>query len=86
MTSLHSPFDLEQILVTDVAGSLEIFSFLAILLVAFVMSRFNFPNKVSLSLFALFGVIMASYLSGIYVLIILLAGITTFYSLSKIGR
>jgi hypothetical protein len=84
--ALTSPLDLKTHLITVVSGSQEIFTFLAMLVIAFAMSRFSLSNKVSLSLFALFGIIMAAYLQGIYVLIILIIGITTFYSLSKIGR
>lgn len=84
--ALHSPLDLQQIFIVDVAGSMEIFSFLAMLVVAFVLSRFNFTGKTNLALFALFAVIMASYMSGIYVLIILIVGITSFYALSKVAK
>jgi ABC-type maltose transport system permease subunit len=84
--SLISPLDLERIFVVDVAGTPEIFSFFAMLLVAFALSRFNFPNKINLVLFALFTVIMATYMAGFYVLVILIGGIVTFYSLSKIAK
>jgi len=84
--ALISPLDLQQHLATTVAGSSEIFTFLAMLIIAFALSKFNLPNKVSLSLFALFGIIMATYMQGVYVLIILIIGIVTYYSLSKIGR
>lgn len=83
---LHNPLDLEQIFIVDLAGNPEIFSFISMILVAFAMSKFGLPSKLSLPLFALFGVIMGAYMSGIYVLIILFAGIATYYSLSKIGR
>lgn len=84
--ALTAPLDLKQHFITVLAGSAEIFTFVAIFIVAIFMSRFNFSNKVSLAMFALFGVIMATYLSGIYVLIILLIGIVTYYSLAKIVR
>ena len=84
--ALHSPFDFEQIFVVDVAGNPEIFSFLAMLLISLAMSKFSLPSKVALPLFALFAIVMATYMQGMFVLVILLAGISTFYALSKIGR
>lgn len=81
--TLIAPLDLEQIFVVNVSGTPEIFSFVAILLISFALAKFDFPNKISLAFFALFGIVMATYLQGIYVLIILLGGITTFYALSK---
>ena len=86
MAFLHSPFDLEQILVVDLAGSAEIFSFIVVLIVSFMMAKFNLSNKIAMVLFVLFTVIMSAYLSGLYVLVIILGGVVTFYSLSKFGR
>lgn len=80
------PLDLEKIFVVDFAGSQEIFTFAAILLVSIAFSKFGLPNKIALPLFALFGVIMSQYIGGLYVLVILFAGIVTYYSLSKIVR
>lgn len=84
--ALTSPLDLEQIFVVDVAGNAEIFTFIATLLVFFILSKFNFPSKVSLSIFALFAVIMAAFLPSIYVIVILVAGITTFYAWTKMVK
>lgn len=84
--TLISPLDLRQHLVVGVAGNPEVFSFLAILLISIVMGKYQLPNKVALAFYALFGVIMSSYIGGLYVVIILIGGIATFYSLTKIVR
>lgn len=84
--ALFQPFDFYSIFGIDVAGTPEIFSLLAILLMSVVFSKFNMTGKLALPLFALFGVIMSSYLGGIYVIIILVAGISTFYALSKVAK
>ena len=84
--TLYEPLDLKNILMVDVAGGPEVFSFVAILIVAFLLSKFNFSNKVNLTLFALFAVIMATYIQGIYVLVIIIAGIVTYYAISKISK
>ena len=84
--TLYSPFDIRTILVTDVAGTPEIFSLLSVLIVAFILSRWNFSNRINMSLFVLFGVFMSTYIGGLYALIIILVGISVFYTLSKLSR
>lgn len=84
--SLYSPLDLKNILIVDVAGTPEVFSFFSMLMVAFLLSKFSFPNRINLALFGLFGVLMATYMQGIYVLIILFAGLATYTGFSKFGR
>lgn len=86
MAFLISPLDFEQLFIVNLAGSTEIFSFIAVLLVAFAMSKFRLTSRLALPLFAVFGVIMATYLEGIYILIILLGGLVTFYALSKLAK
>lgn len=81
--TLISPLNLEQILVTNLAGTPEIFSFLAVLLVALVTAYFGMSKSHALIMFVLFGVLMASYLQGLYVLIILVVGVVSFYSISR---
>lgn len=84
--ALVAPLDLEQHFVVTAAGSSEIFTFLAMLLVSYAFGRLNLPNKIALPIFALFTVLMATYIPGLYVLIILVSGLTTFFALSKMTR
>ena len=84
--TLNSPLDLEQILVVDLAGNPEVFSFVAIILYAFAAAKFNLPNKVSLTLFGLFTVIMAAYLQGLFVLVNLVTGLVIYYNFGKLAK
>lgn len=84
--ALHSPLDLEQIFVVDLAGTPEIFSFLAIILIGSVIGKFKFDNTETLALFVLFGVIMSAYLPALYVIINLFVGIFVANAVSKITR
>lgn len=84
MALLYSPLDLKNILIVDLAGGLEIFSFLMVILFAFIAARFKFDNKISLSLFALFVVIMSSYLQGLFILVNIIGGLIVYYAVSKI--
>lgn len=84
--TLTSPLDLEQIFVVDLAGTPEIFSFLAVILVGWFIGKMKFDNTEALATFALFGVIMSIYLQGLYVIIILLVGMIVYYQLAKMSR
>jgi hypothetical protein len=83
-TNLISPFDLKTILINDVAGSVEIFSFLAVILISFLFAKFSLPGKIVLILYVLFTVIMAAYMGGLYVLFIIVSGLVTYWGVSKI--
>lgn len=81
---LLGPLDLRSIFVVNFAGSVEIFSFMAIIFVGVLCGYFNIGNKIAMVLFGLFAVIMASYLPGIYVLVMIITSFATFYSIKKI--
>lgn len=84
--SVIQPLDLEQIFITNLAGNPEIFSFVAIIFVGIACAYFRFSNRNALAIFALFTIIMATYMQGIYVLVILLTGISSYYALSRIAK
>ena len=78
------PLDLETILVTNLAGGMEIFFFLMIIVFAYLAAKFRMPNQVFLILMAVFIVFMANYYSLLYTLLIFLTGLFFYYILSKI--
>ena len=78
------PLDLKNILVTNLAGSMNIFIFLALITIAALAGRFRMPNSIALSMFALFAVLLAVYIPGIYFLIICIGGMVIFYGIGKI--
>lgn len=80
------PLDLITIFVLVLAGSPAIFTFLAIILIAVLAAYFRMPDKIALSMFALFGIIMATYLEGLYILLILLVGLFSYFGISKLIR
>ncbi len=82
--TLNSPLNLKQIFVVDLAGNVEIFAFVSIIFFAFIAGYFKFDNKITLSLFFLYGLILSSFLPDIFLLMILIAGVIIFFSLSKI--
>ena len=79
------PLDLQCLFVNTLAGGLEIFIFLAFILIAGLAAYFKMPNSITLSMFGLFTVIMSVYVGfQLYVLAVFLVGITTFWGISKI--
>ena len=84
--TLNSPLDLKQILLVDLAGSTEIFTFVSIILIGFVLAKLKFDNTEALASFALFTVIMSLYLPGLYVIVNLVVGIVVYYQLAKMSR
>ena len=79
-----APLDLENIFVNTLAGTPTIFTFLAFILLSGMAAYFKMPNAIFLVMFVLFGVVFSSYVGGIYILILLLSGLSTFYLISKI--
>lgn len=83
--AIIQPLDLESIFVNHVAGSMIIFFFLAIAGFAYLGSRFRMPNQVFLVLMGLFVILMGSFgLQAVYTLVIFIAGLVFYYSLSKL--
>lgn len=84
--TLNSPLDLEKVFVVDLAGNPEIFSFISIILFAFVAAKFNFDNKITMSLFALFTVIMSIYVKGLFIAVVIITGFVIGNYLSKLFK
>ena len=84
--ALISPLNFDRILIVDLAGSVSIFLYLALFIVAFAMSRFNLPTKIVYPIFALFAIVMASVSQSFYVLVIIIAGMSVFYSIGRALR
>ena len=79
----REPFDLEQILIVNLAGTIQIFVFLSMICIAALAGRFRMPNSIALVMFALFGLFIAQYMTGLYVIVVLLGSLATFYSVSR---
>lgn len=80
------PLNLQCMLVNVFAGSMEIFIFLALITIAGLGAYFKMLNSTLLIMFAVFGIVMAQYLQGVYFLVVLIGGLVAAYSLSKIVK
>lgn len=81
------PLDFEQIFVHFLAGSREIFLFIAVLFFAFLAAKFRMLNEVFLIMMVVFVIFMAGTGSFIiYSIIMLLVGLFFYTIFSRIGK
>ena len=78
------PFDLYNLLVTTLSGSLIIFYGLAFLVIAGLAATFRMPNIITLVSLGLFSMMLAIYLGGIFVFILIILGAGLGYLVSRI--
>lgn len=78
-----NPFDFERIFVVILAGSPDIFTFLFIVFISGLGAYFKMDSNIMMIMYLVFGIVMSTYIGAIYVLIILIVGILTFYSVGK---
>lgn len=80
------PLNLQYWLVNTLAESLDIFIFVAFIVLAMMSAKFRMPNYVFMSMLTLLIVILNYFyegLGGIYLLAIFLIGLFTYFSLAK---
>lgn len=80
----YEPLDLESILINSLAGSLEIFTFIAFIAIGIITTMLRIPKLISMALLALFAVILGDYFPPIYLLIVVIAGLVAANATSKI--
>ncbi len=80
------PLNLECLLVNTFAGTMEIFIFIAIIFIAGVGAYFRMLNTTILIMFGLFAVLMAQFMSGIYFLAVLIAGLVIAFAIGKLVK
>lgn len=82
--SMIEPLDFETIFVNLFAGSPEIFAFFSMIFIAGLAAYFKMSNYLTMIMFVLFAIVMSFYLSGLYVLVVLISALATYYGLSRI--
>ena len=82
----HEALDLEYWFINVLSGTPEIFTFIAFMAIAGMAAYFRMLNSITLLMFALFAIIMAEFIGGIYLIAILIAGLVMFYYFSKIVK
>lgn len=80
------PLDLYSIFVPLFAGSMQIFLYIAFLVIAAMAARFRMPTEIAMIMFGLFGIFMASYAQDLFFLVIVVAGMAVFYSVGRLVK
>ena len=78
------PLNLQCLLVNTFAGGMDLFIIIAFIAIGMIAATFKMPNYAVLPMFVLFGVIMSAYIGTIYLLIVLLVGLVTFFAFTKL--
>jgi len=82
-----APLDFETIFINGLSGSVTVFIFICLIAIGFLAARFRMNNTVTLLMIALFGIIVAQYLSNnLYAFIIIIAGMAIFYAIGRIVK
>ena len=80
-TGFIQPLNLECIAINMFAGTIDLFIFISFIVVALMCARFKMRTGPALMMFALYAIIFSTYMPGLYILIIILGGMTIFFSL-----
>ena len=78
------PLDLQRILINNLAGSVEIFMFIAFIAIGAMTAMMKIPRSITLALFGLFAVILADFFPAIYLLTVVIAGMIATNAMAKI--
>ena len=74
---------MERIFISILSGNTEIFIALFLILISATGAYFKFDSKVMMVMYLIAGIVMSVYIGALYVLIILIIGIVTFYSVGR---
>ena len=78
------PLDLERILINNLAGSVEIFIFIAFIAIGAMTAMMRIPKSITLVLLGLFTIIIADFFPAIYLLTVVIAGMIAANAMAKI--
>ncbi len=84
MAVFHQPLELRYWLVNTFSGSIEIFIFLSFIFITAMAAKFKMNGTLTMVFMVLFGTLMANYFGGIYMLILIIVGMITFISISRV--
>ncbi|KKN08061.1 hypothetical protein LCGC14_1060600 [marine sediment metagenome] len=78
------PLDLQRILINNLAGSVEIFMFIAFITIGAMTATMRIPKSITLVLLGLFAVILADFFPAIYLITVVIAGMIAANAMAKI--
>jgi len=82
--SIENPLGLENLLVNTVAGNYEIFVALFVIFLAAVAGKFQMPKSIFITMLALFGIMFAQLIDGLYLIVLLLIVFGVYSGVSRL--
>ncbi len=86
MAVFHEPLELRYWLVNTFSGSIEIFIFLSFIFISGMAAKFRMNGTVTMISMVLFGTLMANFFGGIYMLMLIIVGMISFISISRLVK
>jgi len=86
--AIIEPLAIEQIFVSNFAGTAEIFIFIMVVFIAALAARFRMPNGVAIPMFALFivfmtGTSLGGSFTGLYTITVTLVSFFIYWGVSR---
>jgi len=78
------PLEMETWLVNVFAGTQNIFIITCFIVIAGMAAYFRMTTMLTAMMFVLFAVLMSGYLTGIYLIVVLLVGLGATYTISRL--
>jgi len=78
--------DLRYWLINTLSGSIEIFSFLAMIIIAGLAARFRMNGFLTVLMLGLFAIMLSQYMAGVYILVILITSLIVFVGFSRFAK
>ena len=87
MPDYIEPLDFKKIILDLFLGHPSMLTFSAIILISFLSAKFQMSNRNFMLILVISSLILAAYMGeAIYIIILVIIGMVTFYSLSRMFR
>ena len=80
------PLELRYWLVNTLSGSIDVFTFLVMIIIASLAARFRMNGFLTLLVLVLFAVMLSAYVKGLYLLAIIVVSMVVFVGLSRFTK
>lgn len=84
MSTLDNPLDWYDILVNEVAGSLDVFIILGLVCILFMCAKFRMPNIVTIAIMTVFVLALSKFKPTLLYILLVLIGAYFAYIMEKI--
>jgi len=84
--AFHEPLGIRYWLVNTFSGNIELFFFLTFIFISGMAAKFRMNGTITMVSMVLFGSLFSQYFGGIYMLILVMVGMITFISFSRLVK